>query len=209
VINFRFPYFARNPSDFWGRWHISLSTWFRDYLYIPLGGNRGTKWETIRNLAITMLLAGLWHGANWIFVLWGAYHGTLLILYRVVPALRSLGDEKTSSYLHGALAVSLMWVLTLVGWAIFRSPNLHQLGVWLAALGHWQTAIALPWASSSIWLLIHTVPLILLQLLTWKYQDETNLRRLAWPARGLLYALMVLLIVSSTGHDTEFIYFQF
>jgi hypothetical protein len=133
----------------------------------------------------------------------------LLILYRVVPALRSLGDEKTSSYLHGALAVSLMWVLTLVGWAIFRSPNLHQLGVWLAALGHWQTAIALPWASSSIWLLIHTVPLILLQLLTWKYQDETNLGRLAWPARGLLYALMVLLIVSSTGHDTEFIYFQF
>jgi D-alanyl-lipoteichoic acid acyltransferase DltB (MBOAT superfamily) len=209
VINFRFPYFARNPSDFWGRWHISLSTWFRDYLYIPLGGNRGTKWETVRNLAVTMLLAGLWHGANWIFVLWGAYHGTLLILYRVVPALRSLGDEKAPSYLQGVLAVALMWVLTLAGWAIFRSPNLQQLGVWLAALGHWQTSLALPWASSSIWLLIHIVPLILLQFLTWKYQDETNLSRLAWPVRGVIYALMILMIVSSTGHDIEFIYFQF
>ncbi len=83
--NFKFPYFSRTPSEFWGRWHISLSTWFRDYLYIPLGGNRGARWETLRNLAIVMLLAGLWHGANWVFVLWGAYHGALLILYRVLP----------------------------------------------------------------------------------------------------------------------------
>jgi len=209
VQNFRFPYFAKNPSDFWGRWHISLSTWFRDYLYIPLGGNRGANWETIRNLAVTMLLAGLWHGANWIFVLWGAYHGLLLILYRVVPGLRSLGDETSASSYRGALAMALMWVFILVGWAIFRSPNLHQLGIWLAALGHWHTGLSLPWASSSLWLLLHAAPLILLQLLTWKYRDETSLRHLSWPARGLVYALMLLLIVSSTEHDTEFIYFQF
>jgi alginate O-acetyltransferase complex protein AlgI len=207
--NFRFPYFARNPSDFWGRWHISLSTWFRDYLYIPLGGNRGPKWETVRNLAVTMLLAGLWHGANWVFVLWGAYHGVLLILYRVVPALLSLGDEKSPSVGRGILAVALMWVLVLAGWAIFRSANLHQLGLWFAALGHWQANISLPWASSSVWLLIHIVPLLLLQVLTWKYRDETSLGHLPWPARGLVYALMLLLIVSSTEHDTEFIYFQF
>ncbi len=209
VVNFRFPYFARNPSDFWGRWHISLSTWFRDYLYIPLGGNRGSKWETVRNLGVTMLLAGLWHGASWIFVLWGAYHGALLILYRVVPALRSLGDEDASSHLRGALAMALMWLFTLVGWAIFRSPNLHQFGAWLMALGHWQTALALPWATSFIWLLIHAAPLIFLQILTWRYRDETNLGRLAWPVRGLIYAVMVMLIVSSTAQDTEFIYFQF
>jgi D-alanyl-lipoteichoic acid acyltransferase DltB (MBOAT superfamily) len=209
AVNFRFPYFARNPSDFWGRWHISLSTWFRDYLYIPLGGNRGAKWETIRNLAVTMLLAGLWHGANWIFVLWGAYHGLLLILYRVVPALRSLGDEKSASIGKGILAVALMWVLTLAGWAIFRSANLHQLGLWLAALGHWQTGLSLPWVSSSLWLLIHVAPLLLLQILTWKSRDETDLRLLPWPVKGVVYALMLLLIVSSTEHDTEFIYFQF
>jgi len=209
VKNFSFPYFAHNPSEFWGRWHISLSTWFRDYLYIPLGGNRGAKWETVRNLAVTMLLAGLWHGANWIFVLWGAYHGLLLILYRVVPALRSLGDETSSSWSRGVLAVAFMWVLTLAGWAIFRSNNLHQLGLWLAALGHWQTATALPWASSSLWLLLHAGPLILLQILTWKYRDETSLWRLPWPVRGLVYALMLMLIVSSTEHDKEFIYFQF
>lgn len=207
--NFRFPYFSRNPSEFWGRWHISLSTWFRDYLYIPLGGNRGAKWETVRNLAITMLLAGLWHGANWIFVLWGAYHGVLLIVYRVVPALRALGDEKSSSVVRGVLAVALMWVLTLGGWAIFRSANLHQLWLWLAALGHWQTGGALPWASSSLWLLLHVGPLLLLQILTWKYRDETSLWHLPWPVRGLVYTLMLLLIVSSTEHDIEFIYFQF
>jgi D-alanyl-lipoteichoic acid acyltransferase DltB (MBOAT superfamily) len=207
--NFRFPYFARNPSEFWGRWHISLSTWFRDYLYIPLGGNRGSKWETVRNLAVTMLLAGLWHGANWIFVVWGAYHGLLLILYRVVPALRSLGDEKSTSVTRGVLAMALMWIVVLGGWAIFRSANLHQLGLWLAALGQWQTTGFLPWASSSIWLLLHVAPLLLLQILTWKYRDETSLGQVPWPVRGVVYALMLLLIVSSTEHDTEFIYFQF
>jgi D-alanyl-lipoteichoic acid acyltransferase DltB (MBOAT superfamily) len=209
VPNFRFPYFARNPSDFWGRWHISLSTWFRDYLYIPLGGSRGSNWETLRNLAVTMLLAGLWHGANWIFVLWGAYHGLLLILYRAVPALRTLGDEKVASAGRAVLAISVMWIFILLGWAIFRSPSPGQLGLWLAALGHWQTGGGLPWASSSLWLLLHVAPLALLQFLTRKSQDETSLGGLPWPARGLAYALMLLLIVSSTEHDTEFIYFQF
>lgn len=84
ILNFNLPYFAVSPSDFWQRWHISLSSWLRDYLYIPLGGNRGGLVKTQRNLLITMLLGGLWHGANWTFVLWGAYHGLLLAVYRLV-----------------------------------------------------------------------------------------------------------------------------
>jgi D-alanyl-lipoteichoic acid acyltransferase DltB (MBOAT superfamily) len=79
--NFKLPYLVTNPRAFWRAWHISLSTWFRDYVYIPLGGNRGTPWRTRRNLAVTMLLCGLWHGAAWKFILWGAYHGGLLTLY--------------------------------------------------------------------------------------------------------------------------------
>jgi alginate O-acetyltransferase complex protein AlgI len=209
VQNFRFPYFARDPSDFWGRWHISLSTWFRDYLYIPLGGNRGTHWETLRNLGVTMLLAGLWHGANWIFVVWGAYHGALLILYRVLPPLKALTGKEGESFWRRALAIPLMWIFILVGWAIFRSPNLSQLGLWFSALGHWQTAAALPWRTAALWLLIHVAPLLWLQAVTRRHRDETNLVNLPWPARGVVYAVMLLLVVSSTAQDQEFIYFQF
>jgi alginate O-acetyltransferase complex protein AlgI len=210
--NFRFPYFSRTPSEFWGRWHISLSTWFRDYLYIPLGGNRGTKWDTLRNLAIVMLLAGLWHGANWVFVLWGAYHGALLILYRVVPPFDRIMDKKGKDGTwtwRDVAAVPLMFVLTLVGWAIFRSPSVAYLGTWFGALGNWNTAAGLPWESSSIWLVIHILPLILLQVLTWKYRDEASLSHVPWLARGLVYTVMILLIVSSGEQDKEFIYFQF
>ncbi|MFZ5449100.1 MAG: MBOAT family O-acyltransferase [Thermodesulfobacteriota bacterium] len=207
--NFRFPYFSRTPSEFWSRWHISLSTWFRDYLYIPLGGNRGARWETLRNLGIVMLLAGLWHGANWVFVLWGAYHGGLLILYRVVPPFDHIQGQGEAWTWQGIAAVPLMFVLTLVGWAIFRSPSVTFLGTWFGALGNWNPATGLAWESSSFWLLIHILPLILLQVLTWKYRDEASLSQVPWLARGLVYALMILLIVSSGEQDKEFIYFQF
>jgi alginate O-acetyltransferase complex protein AlgI len=208
VENFRFPYLARNPSDFWSRWHISLSNWFRDYLYIPLGGNRSGRWQTLRNLGVTMLLAGLWHGASWIFVLWGAYYGALLIAYRF-PPLNLLVDKEERSSWRAWLAVPLMWLFILAGWAIFRSADLHQLGAWFGALGHWQASLGLPWKSSAIWLLIHTAPLILLQLLTLKYRDETQIRQWSWPVRGLVYLLLLLLVVSSSEQDKEFIYFQF
>ena len=88
IENFRFPYFVRTPQEFWRHWHISLSTWLRDYLYIPLGGNRGGEWQTRRNLLLTMVLGGLWHGAAWTFVLWGVYQGVLLIGYRAADRVR-------------------------------------------------------------------------------------------------------------------------
>jgi D-alanyl-lipoteichoic acid acyltransferase DltB (MBOAT superfamily) len=208
VENFRFPYLAGNPSEFWSRWHISLSNWFRDYLYIPLGGNRGGRWQTLRNLGVTMLLAGLWHGASWIFVLWGAYHGALLILYRFPPLNLLAGKDGGTSW-RPLIAVPLMWLFILAGWAIFRAADLHQLAAWFGALGHWQTSLSLPWQSSALWLVLHIAPLVLLQLLTRKYRDETGLRQLAWPVKGLVYLLLLLLVVSSSEQDKEFIYFQF
>lgn len=208
VQNFRFPYVARNPSDFWRRWHISLSTWFRDYVYIPLGGNRGRRLETMRNLALTLLLAGFWHGASGIFILWGAYWGALLIFFHFSPVKLFVGQEGSFS-VRTLTSILLMWVVTLVGWAIFRSASLAQLGGWFAALGHWQSAAALPWLNGAKWLLIHVVPLILLQILTRKEPDETSLENLPWQCVGVIYALLVLMVVSSTEHDVEFIYFQF
>jgi D-alanyl-lipoteichoic acid acyltransferase DltB (MBOAT superfamily) len=207
--NFRFPYFSRNPSEFWGRWHISLSTWFRDYLYIPLGGNRGTTWATLRNLGVTMLLAGLWHGAGWIFVLWGAYHGALLILYRLAPGLAVAQVRDDTLSWRQVPAILLMWLFVLVGWAIFRSPNLQHLGAWFGALANWNPALGLPWVKSSLWLLLHTLPLLLLQLATWRQRDEADLGRLSWATRGVVYVVMLLAVVSSTEADKEFIYFQF
>jgi D-alanyl-lipoteichoic acid acyltransferase DltB (MBOAT superfamily) len=208
VQNFRFPYLARNPSDFWRRWHISLSAWFRDYVYIPLGGNRGSRSETMRNLALTLLLAGFWHGASWIFILWGAYWGAFLIFYHFSPVKVFADREATWSW-HTFGSVLSMWIITLMGWAIFRSPDLARLGSWLAALGNWDSGAALPWARCALWLGLHLAPLWLLKLATCKAQDETALEHLPWPVRGVIYALLLLLVVSSTEHDQEFIYFQF
>ena len=93
IENFRFPYLVRTPQEFWRHWHISLSTWLRDYLYIPLGGSRGTEWQTRRNLLLTMVLGGLWHGAAWTFVIWGLYHGLLLVVSRAAERVARGGDS--------------------------------------------------------------------------------------------------------------------
>lgn len=128
--NFLFPYFSRNMNEFWRRWHISLNTWFVDYVYIPLGGSRSGKWHTIRNIMIVFLLSGLWHGADWSFVAWGAYHGLLLVLLillnrntkyeqvvaydRVLPNLKELGQ------------MLLVFALATFGWMMFRADNMTQ-----------------------------------------------------------------------------------
>ncbi len=115
-LNFNSPYRALNPSDFWRRWHISLSSCLRDYLYISMGGNRGTVLGTYRNLFLTMLIGGLWHGANWTFVLWGAYHGALLIAYRLFGA--------QWDRLPKSAAGTLTFVLVVLGWVLFRAPSI-------------------------------------------------------------------------------------
>ena len=126
--NFRRPYLSVNISEFWRRWHISLSTWLRDYLYIPLGGNRGHQ---ERNLFVTMVLGGLWHGANWTFVIWGAYHGLLLVGYHALRRRRRPpGTVRTRPPTRSAPAAVLGWLLTFllvaVGWVFFRADSFMQ-----------------------------------------------------------------------------------
>ncbi len=129
--NFRMPYLSRGPSEFWTRWHISLSSWLRDYLYIPLGGNRGGSLATYRNLMLTMLLGGLWHGAAWTFVLWGFYHGLLLTLYRM--ASRHNAPPKETG-LNVWLQRAGFFVLTCGGWLLFRADSLSQVIAFLKAI---------------------------------------------------------------------------
>jgi alginate O-acetyltransferase complex protein AlgI len=117
-MNFSMPYFAANISEFWGRWHISLSTWLRDYLYIPLGGSRGGTTKTYRNLMITMLLGGLWHGAAWTFVFWGFYHGLLLVLHRLwVRFVPGAGE------IFRPLSILITFLSVCVGWVFFRAQS--------------------------------------------------------------------------------------
>ncbi len=130
--NFNHPYLARSPSDFWRRWNISLSTWFRDYVYVPLGGSREGEWRWARNVMVTFLLSGLWHGASWNYVLWGLYHGTLLVLSRAPAILR---PQRTGSIpLRGPIATILtvaqiagMFMLTNIGWLLFRETDLSAI----------------------------------------------------------------------------------
>ena len=132
IKNFERPYLASGPADFWRRWNISLSTWFRDYVYIPLGGSRRGPGRVAGNLMITFLASGIWHGASWNYVLWGAYHGVLLILGRVVSPLVPRSATREGGKTHDRkwlrlLQVPAMFVLTCIGWLIFRETELSQL----------------------------------------------------------------------------------
>jgi D-alanyl-lipoteichoic acid acyltransferase DltB (MBOAT superfamily) len=124
-INFDRPYFSRSFSEFWSRWHISLSSWIRDYLYIPLGGNRGGMLRTIRNLMLTMLLGGLWHGASWTFVVWGALHGTYLVLQRFVAPYyqRIIRALRVPASVSNVFLVLLVFHMTCFGWVFFRASS--------------------------------------------------------------------------------------
>jgi alginate O-acetyltransferase complex protein AlgI len=120
--NFDHPYLARSPADFWRRWNISLSSWFRDYVYIPLGGSRVTGLLWVRNVLTTFLLSGLWHGASWNFVLWGLYHGLLLIATRGATASKETSG--TAAAWRAVAQVLAMFVLTNIGWLFFRETSL-------------------------------------------------------------------------------------
>jgi len=124
-INFRRPYLASSITDFWHRWHISLSRWLRDYLYIPLGGNRHGKLQTYRNLMLTMLLGGLWHGASWNFVVWGGYHGALLSIERMFRRKNAEPASERWTWVYPLQAVGTFG-LVMVGWVFFRAATFHD-----------------------------------------------------------------------------------
>ncbi len=207
MYNFKFPYFAQSPSDFWRRWHISLSAWLRDYLYISLGGNRGSSWFVMRNLLITMLLGGFWHGARWTFVAWGAYHGLLLCTYRL---LGDKPDEVSRPIWIRWPKVVLMFGFTLLGWLLFKATSLQQVGLFLQAIfSHWRDSFQVRYILALI--LFFNLPLMIFEWLQHRAGDDMLwLLGKPWPLRALVYlyiALMLLLFAPDVAN--EFIYFQF
>lgn len=131
--NFNYPYIANSIQDFWRRWHISLSRWFRDYLYIPLGGNRLGAGRTYLNLLIVFFVTGLWHGANWTFIVWGLFHGAFLIAERI-------GAKRLQLQIWPPLRHLYVWLIVMTGWVFFRADSLDHAGYYLYALSAWHPA---------------------------------------------------------------------
>ncbi len=202
MVNFRLPYLSLSPSEFWRRWHISLSTWLRDYLYIPLGGNRLGSARTYWNLLATMALGGLWHGAAWNFVLWGVFHGAILMAYRAVPGVES---ALRASRPRTVFAWVVMFGLTQFGWLLFRAESLDQIGYFLVNGSLWPRA-----GGGLLSLALVIWPLVVLDL--WQWRRGNLLAGLALPPlrRGLLYAVQVgAIMLFGVRESIEFVYFQF
>lgn len=204
MLNFRMPYLARNPTEFWQRWHISLSTWLRDYLYIPLGGNRGSALRTYRNLMLTMLLGGLWHGAGWTFLAWGGLHGLILCIYRAV------GDRFTLPGRWGRVVATVgFFHLVCLAWLFFRADSFAQAWEMLGLIfGHQGMT---PFARYGFGMLaFFGLPLLAYEI--WLNQADT-LRRLEtvrWGWRAAAYCYLVfMMIVFPPPVFGDFIYFQF
>jgi D-alanyl-lipoteichoic acid acyltransferase DltB (MBOAT superfamily) len=224
VQNFRSPYAAAGPRELWTRWHISLSSWLRDYLYVPLGGNRGRPWRTAGNLFATMLLGGLWHGAAWNFVLWGAYHGVLLMVFRSAPLQRTLEPLRRSRASRIASTVIrrlIFFHLVCLGWALFRAQSLADcLTLWrkLLDVRQWQIAAWLDQVAISgegrflaYWFAI-IVALVLVQNIAASdsHRVARVVRRLPEPLRFLLpLMLFIAAAIFSPETPPPFIYFQF
>lgn len=205
--NFRNPYFASSPADFWRRWHISLSTWLRDYVYIPLGGSRGGARRTAINLVLTFLISGLWHGAQWNFIFWGLYWGVLVVAFRFMDSRKG----ETHRVLWPRILTT--FVLTNIGWLLFRESNLAYVWKYLtlspiAVTGEqWQVALFLGMLT-----LTYSLPI-------WLYAVWTEAKpagiswsrpRLLLAGRSMLAAMLLLgILVLRSQTTSDFIYFQF
>jgi alginate O-acetyltransferase complex protein AlgI len=210
MLNFRLPYFATSPANFWQRWHISLSTWLRDYLFLSLGGNSRGPRRAAFNLGLTMLLGGLWHGAAWPFVLWGAFHGLLLMLHRLcLPLLTRVNPTgEAGRWLWQGVRIVVTFHFIAFGLMIFRSDSLSHIIA--------NTAILfgpMSWSAGAGWLAplaLLLAPLALVQLAQAATGDLEVMLRWTWPVRLALYTVLALLIVL-LGEDggNPFIYFQF
>lgn len=215
MVNFRQPYLSRNITEFWRRWHISLSDWLRDYVYIPFGGNRGTSWFVARNLMATMLLGGLWHGASWNFVIWGAVHGVALVIHRFVRQGRVPGPALRISQVPAIVATFVLWCVSMV---FFRAATVDDAVDVFSAIVRPQPGES---ASASVllvaFLLAATIGLDVVQRrasdrrgdVDRSDQDAVAASRPNPVGAVTAGVMLVSIVVFSGGTPVPFIYFQF
>lgn len=209
--NFNLPYFSRDISEFWRRWHISLNTWFVDYVYIPLGGSREGLYKTIRNTFVIFLLSGLWHGANWTFLAWGLYHALLLVITKAFVTKPSYDNDmswRTTLRFATITKTLVTFALVVIGWIIFRAENIGQAGAYIynmfVGMGHWTPL------GNHIYVF---VPVVLMLVMEWfgrKQEHTLAIVPIKWqPVRLCLYAAFFVWMICARGNQAEFIYFQF
>ena len=212
--NFAFPYFSRDIAEFWRRWHISLTTWFRDYVYIPLGGNRCGKWKKVRNTFVIFLVSGLWHGANWTFIIWGVFHAVLfmplLLMGRNRTYLTIVAEDRVLPNAKELGRMVLTFLLATVGWAIFRARSAGECFSWIANM-------AMPWCFSAIGKMPKQFGIALAATLVLFVVEWLNRREaygfVRFPANrcvrwAIYYATLIAIICGTPGSDA-FVYFQF
>lgn len=213
--NFAFPYFSRDIAEFWRRWHISLSTWFRDYVYIPLGGSKGTKFQSIRNIFVIFLVSGFWHGANWTFVVWGGIHAALFIpLYLFGKNRVNIGIVAQNKVLPGFYELGQMLVtfsLVTLGWVFFRSTSIGETMIYFNNLFSF-SIFSKPQMDPRVYLFSAIV--VLFMILEWGgRREEFAIQKMAFHKPALirygLYYSLVMMVFLFARKDQAFIYFQF
>jgi D-alanyl-lipoteichoic acid acyltransferase DltB (MBOAT superfamily) len=204
--NFNLPYLARNMREFWQRWHISLSTWLRDYLYISLGGSRkGGRAATYRNLFITMVLGGLWHGANWTFAIWGLYHGALIVINHIRRDSNILKAPEDSSTVRRVLQTIITFHLVCAGWVFFRSETFSKAITMFERLAALDFSGAVEGKDALMFLCVAVASHIIRE--TWRM--EQWFIALPKPIQGWAYGMIAILIWVFFTQEQRFIYFQF
>jgi len=215
--NFNFPYFSRDIAEFWRRWHISLSTWFRDYLYIPLGGSRGGTWMKVRNTFAIFIVSGFWHGANWTFIVWGALNG----LYFLPLLLTKNNRKNLDTVAHGRLIptvkeffqILFTFGITVFAWIFFRAEDIHHAFKYIDGIFS-SSLFSMPHHFGGLNALTTIMLTVLFVLIEWngrnsKYAIENLGLKWHRPVRWAMYISVVIVIFAFAGHQQEFIYFQF
>jgi len=209
--NFKMPYFSRDIAEFWRRWHISLNTWFRDYVYIPLGGSRVSKSKVIRNTFVIFLLSGLWHGANWTYVAWGTYHAILFLPLVILGMNRKFTDEvsvgRILPTLREFVQMTTTFLLVVIGWIIFRAPSIRDAASFMSGMAN-ASLFTCPSIPSK------TICFVLILLLVeWlqRFQEHGLVlsHKGSWCLRYMSYTLILILIFCFGVFHESFIYFQF
>ena len=213
--NFNVPYFSRDIAEFWRRWHISLTTWFRDYVYIPMGGSRVSKAKVIRNTFVIFLLSGFWHGANWTFIAWGAYHAVLFLPLILTGKNRKytnqIAEGRSLPTLKEAGQMLLTFFLAVMGWIIFRAESIGQAWEYVCGMCN-GSLFNVPWLINRKYYIPTFVAILLLLLTEWQSrtkQHGLSIENCNTVSRWLFYSVIVILIVFEGGQPVPFVYFQF
>ncbi|MGJ8737213.1 MBOAT family protein [Zobellia laminariae] len=207
MSNFKFPYFSRNIGEFWRRWHISLSTWFRDYLYIPLGGSKGGRWMSLRNIFVIFIVSGFWHGANWTFVIWGLIHAMLYIPSFVLNTNRKyltavVAENSVFPSLKEVFQMGINFCFVTIGWVFFRSESTEKA---ITIIGKFFTEFSYHTPYKD-YLYYYIVPFVILEWLFRRDERLTNVNKLLWL---VLTVIFLIFITAKFGNQQSFIYFQF